>query len=298
MGTGLLTIGYQGLFDLAKQFLDPYDNESFGEGEDPLVVDTLIAETNAGSVRWIHGLEKMPIPLQKIVDGDLSDYILPLRGYSVAELKQIEEKKIEQQRIREKEENERKIVEEQQRARKDAANAMIPARIELPLDNDNLLRTKITVETRTLSNFTVLGSTSFSMACTVTDALSRQNSTLWAANIPDSTSPVRHYNVKEFEDKGLQKNESKQILLDDQSFDFFQDEELLLSENWMTDFDNFHEFDSFESNLDFFSNGDMVFDGKESRLSKILADEVWDEEIMHAQERFSRQTFEDVNGVG
>ena len=48
IGTGLLTVSYQGLFDLAKQFLDPYDNESYGKGEDPLVVDTLIAETNAG----------------------------------------------------------------------------------------------------------------------------------------------------------------------------------------------------------------------------------------------------------
>ena len=51
LGTGLLTLFYQGLFDLAKQFLDPYDNENYGAGDDPLVVDTLIAETNAGSVR-------------------------------------------------------------------------------------------------------------------------------------------------------------------------------------------------------------------------------------------------------
>jgi len=83
LGTGLLTVSYQGLFDLAKQFLDPYDNESYGRGEDPLVVDTLIAETNAGSVRWMYGLEEFPVNPQRIKDGELSDYLLPIRGYSV-----------------------------------------------------------------------------------------------------------------------------------------------------------------------------------------------------------------------
>jgi hypothetical protein len=29
MGMGLLSLSYQGLFELAKQFLDPYDNETF-----------------------------------------------------------------------------------------------------------------------------------------------------------------------------------------------------------------------------------------------------------------------------
>jgi hypothetical protein len=73
-------------FDLAKQFLDPYDNESYGKGEDPLVVDTLIAETNAGSVRWMNGLDKFPIPHQYIQNGtNLSDFILPLKGYSAQE---------------------------------------------------------------------------------------------------------------------------------------------------------------------------------------------------------------------
>jgi len=47
-GTGLLTIFYQGILNLAKQFLDPYDNENYGQGDDPLCVDTLVAETNSG----------------------------------------------------------------------------------------------------------------------------------------------------------------------------------------------------------------------------------------------------------
>merc|ERR1711862_1085583 len=88
-GTALLSIFYQGLFDLAKQFLDPYDNENFGNGDDPLCVDTLVAETNAGSIRWMNGFNEMPFSAQKILEGELNDYLLPLKGYSVQELAKI-----------------------------------------------------------------------------------------------------------------------------------------------------------------------------------------------------------------
>lgn len=70
---------------MAKRFLDPFDNENFGKCEDPFVVDTLIAETNAGSVRWINGLEKFPIPNHLIQHGNLSSFILPLCGYTAEE---------------------------------------------------------------------------------------------------------------------------------------------------------------------------------------------------------------------
>jgi len=85
LGTGILTMFYQGLFDLAKQFLDPYDNESYGKGEDPLCIDTLIAESNAGSVRWMNGLAEKPFVLDKIEKGQMEDYQLPLRGWTVEE---------------------------------------------------------------------------------------------------------------------------------------------------------------------------------------------------------------------
>jgi hypothetical protein len=98
VGSGLLTISYQGLFDLAKQFLDPYDNESYGRGEDPLCVDTLIAETNAGSIRWLYGFEELPFSAQRLNDGELYEYLLPVRGYSVEELDQMEEEKIEREK--------------------------------------------------------------------------------------------------------------------------------------------------------------------------------------------------------
>uniref|UniRef100_A0A7S2XP54 Bestrophin homolog n=1 Tax=Attheya septentrionalis TaxID=420275 RepID=A0A7S2XP54_9STRA len=92
LGTGLLTMFYQGLFDLAKQFLDPYDNENYGKGEDPLCVDTLIAESNAGSVRWLYSFEQQPFSSQKLRDGEMFDYLLPLRGYSVEEFNEIKER--------------------------------------------------------------------------------------------------------------------------------------------------------------------------------------------------------------
>ena len=98
IGTGLLTVSYQGLFDLAKQFLDPYDNENYGKGEDPLCVDTLIAETNAGSVRWMYGFEQLPFSAQRLKDGELYDNLLPVRGYSVDELAQMEEERIQKEK--------------------------------------------------------------------------------------------------------------------------------------------------------------------------------------------------------
>lgn len=111
IGTGLLTMSYQGLFDLAKQFLDPYDNENYGKGDDPLCVDTLVAETNSGSVRWMNGFDQMPFSAQRIKDGELFDYQLPVRGYSVEELSQMEEERIQKeldlQEKRDREEAER-----------------------------------------------------------------------------------------------------------------------------------------------------------------------------------------------
>ena len=82
LGTALLTFCYQGLFNLSKQFLDPYHNENFWKGDDALVIDTLVAETNAGSMRWMNGLEQMPIPYKAFTTGDLDQYILPEEGYS------------------------------------------------------------------------------------------------------------------------------------------------------------------------------------------------------------------------
>ena len=92
LGTGLLTMFYQGLFDLAKQFLDPYDNESYGRGDDPFCVDTLVAETNSGSVRWMNSFEFQPFSSKQLKDGELYlDSILPLRGWSVEDLRKMED---------------------------------------------------------------------------------------------------------------------------------------------------------------------------------------------------------------
>ena len=76
-GSLMLTSSYQGLFDLAKQLLDPFHNENFWQGQDALVVNTLIAETNAGSMRWMYCLDEMPISYESIRKGKLDDFILP-----------------------------------------------------------------------------------------------------------------------------------------------------------------------------------------------------------------------------
>jgi hypothetical protein len=87
---GCVPCTYLKKFDLSKRFLDPYDNENFGKGEDPFSVDTFIAETNAGSVRWMNGLDKFPISTQSIQDGKLADHLLPLCGYSIEEESEME----------------------------------------------------------------------------------------------------------------------------------------------------------------------------------------------------------------
>merc|ERR1719183_1896477 len=92
---------YQGLFDLAKQFLDPYDNENFGQGDDPLVIDTLIAETNAGSIRWMNSFHAQPWNKQQLDDGELYDSILPPMGYSVKDLAEMEAQEEKERQERE-----------------------------------------------------------------------------------------------------------------------------------------------------------------------------------------------------
>ncbi|GFH58060.1 hypothetical protein CTEN210_14536 [Chaetoceros tenuissimus] len=116
LGTGLLSLFYQGLFDLAKQFLDPYDNESYGKGEDPLCIDTLIAETNSGSVRWMNGLAEKPFSYHKLAAGETLDYQLPLRGWTVEENDEREEKELMEQLRLEQEEAERGRLEEESKA--------------------------------------------------------------------------------------------------------------------------------------------------------------------------------------
>jgi hypothetical protein len=164
LGTGLLTMSYQGLFDLAKQFLDPYDNENYGRGDDPLCVDTLVAETNSGSVRWLNGFNEMPFSSQRIKDGELFDYQLPIRGYSVEELAQMEEERIEKER----ELQERREREEAERARQ----------AEVELEKINKLNE--------LRNATQANATDFS-----DDALGVANDTITApAPSSDATTDV------------------------------------------------------------------------------------------------------------
>ncbi len=59
LSTAILTFFFQGLFNLAKAFYDPFAND-LALDSDYLVIDTLISETNAGSRRWLHGAARLP----------------------------------------------------------------------------------------------------------------------------------------------------------------------------------------------------------------------------------------------
>jgi len=106
VGTMFLTSSYQGLFDLAKQLLDPFHNENFWKGEDALVVNTLIAETNAGSMRWMNCLDEMPISYESTRKGSLDEFLLPEEGFSKEEAdaayEEQEDKKRQERNLRKK----------------------------------------------------------------------------------------------------------------------------------------------------------------------------------------------------
>mmetsp|Transcript_7942 Transcript_7942/g.9117 ORF Transcript_7942/g.9117 Transcript_7942/m.9117 type:complete len:629 (+) Transcript_7942:41-1927(+) len=143
LGTGLLTMFYQGLFNLAKQFLDPYDNESYGKGEDPLCIDTLIAESNAGSVRWMNGLASTPYSVEKLRQGNMLQYQLPLRGWTIEQTtERIQEEMIVNTK-KEAEEAERIRVEETERKLAEEATLVKPPtflEIEITEDVEELMR--------------------------------------------------------------------------------------------------------------------------------------------------------------
>ena len=55
---GVLTLFYRGFLVLSKSFLDPFGNDdSLSEN---LNISCLMAETNAGSVRWMNGAARLP----------------------------------------------------------------------------------------------------------------------------------------------------------------------------------------------------------------------------------------------
>ncbi|GMH56297.1 hypothetical protein TrLO_g5449 [Triparma laevis f. longispina] len=58
--TFVLTMFFQGLLDLSKMFLDPFNNEGQGDDGDYLVVNTYIQEGNAGSERFKRLTKRFP----------------------------------------------------------------------------------------------------------------------------------------------------------------------------------------------------------------------------------------------
>ncbi|EEC51745.1 predicted protein [Phaeodactylum tricornutum CCAP 1055/1] len=311
LGTGLLTVSYQGLFDLAKQFLDPYDNESYGKGEDPLVVDTLIAETNAGSIRWMHGLEQMPVSSQRIKDGELSDYLLPVRGYTVEELEQFEQERLQKEREiqkkRDKQEATRRKEEaEAQRIRR-AADAILPAQITVSSSCTDLADSSIVVGPQ-FSCPGILGHSNILVASEVsrslynlTSVVSDRDPSLVPEGIPISRphvlstqSPIKNFGndtqvfvngdgSSEYTVSG----ELGDYTIDrDSSLDFEEDEDEIFASllDWDSSDGYVHAFDSSDPYKDLPWHDELTPDGKEIRLSQMLADEVWEEELEAGRE--------------
>ena len=76
------------------------------------MIDTLIAETNAGSVRWLNSFQQQPWSKQLLKDGEMYDSMLPVRGYSVEELMERKAHEEAEQAERERQLQEKKSKEE------------------------------------------------------------------------------------------------------------------------------------------------------------------------------------------
>ena len=314
LGTGLLTISYQGLFDLAKQFLDPYDNESYGKGEDPLVVDTLISETNAGSVRWMNSLNEFPVSPQRIKDGELADYLLPVRGYSVEELAEMEEERIRRERElqerREREEEERRKAEEKVARLRQAAEAMMPA---LFSENYSVSNSSpiglggVNGDAQLPLELPCATTAPFGLSSTAAVSHVVSNMNAMAGGIPSSLLPPGVPASTEDdalvikERKRQARNSERELSApvdgardsgDDEHDEFvgeieeFHDDGAFeVLEDWGLEENYVHQFQSFDSYKDLPWYDEIGPDGKEIRLSQMLADEVWEEELEASKEK-------------
>lgn len=283
---------------MAKQFLDPYDNENYGKGEDPLVVDTLIAETNAGSIRWMHGLDQMPISYQKIKDGDLSDALLPVRGYSVEELNLMMEEKKQLQEQREREEAERLAAEEKERIVQEAAASFPNYQFSVNDSELDLSEPYYVIYNNTGDRFNIswsLKEAPMATAEVINELMFSQNSnatSLQQELIPAGTASVSAY-VEEVPEPPFV--ERKRIRFGGEEVDDDVDDFFHVSEDWGDDTNYVHLFQGFDPYGDLPSHDEIGPDGREIRLSQKLADEIWEEEIEYAKEkeRAKIKTYED-----
>ena len=294
---------------MAKQFLDPYDNENYGKGEDPLVVDTLIAETNAGSIRWMNGLDQMPISYQRIKDGDLADVLLPVRGYSVEELTQMQEEKRLLQEQREREEAERLVAEEEARKVQEAAEAFASYQMT-ETEDDGLSEEEpyFIIYNNTGDRMNLdwkLQESPMATTMTINELIYSQNSnatSLQQELVPIGTAPASAFIEEHIPEppetpppEPVPTEERTRIRfggedVDDDVDDFFHE-----SDDWGDDTNYVHLFQGFDPYLDLPPHDEVGPDGREIRLSQQLADEVWEEELEYQKEkeREKLKTYED-----
>lgn len=76
------------------------------------MIDTLIAETNAGSVRWLNSFQQQPWSKQLLNAGEMYDSMLPVRGYSVEEVAEMKAREEAEQAEKERLIQEKRLNEE------------------------------------------------------------------------------------------------------------------------------------------------------------------------------------------
>ena len=69
VSVGILTIAYTGLLDLAKVFLDPFQNEHYREGILELDLGYLMRDMNKVSMRWMETSSDLPLGSYSLLPG-------------------------------------------------------------------------------------------------------------------------------------------------------------------------------------------------------------------------------------
>ena len=224
----------------------------------------------------------MPVSAHKFQNGELADVLLPVRGYSVEELKEMENEKRKLKIKREQEELERQRQEAYEEIVNNAAQAMIPAQFDFNASSSagtahsnascvitfDAMGEKIALPGKVASSFRAVEYVAFA-------AQYSQNAhsiSLQQELVPVGTAPASAF----IEEKILN------VEPDEVDNDLVEEEDLLGRTLLGSSDDEVAETDAVRPN------------GQDIRRRQVLADEVWEEEIENAREMEVAQSLSEL----
>lgn len=249
-------------------------------------------------MRWMNGFEEQPFSSQRLRDGEMFDYLLPVRGYSVEELLQMEEERIQ----KEKELQEKREQEEKERIKREEEEAAEAERLRMEEEKT----TEAIAANATLANFTgplvedavvvdedievmnedINGDSSGSdevvhkvytlkdgTPVILVDAVEEQVDASEDVNVTElETFVVNGDPSEDMRDQTERFAEASNVTVHESSIIEYEKEE-------DDDDDDMFSLIDFEMFQDLDWHEEVGEDGKELRLSEQLSDEVWEEEV-------------------